>query len=156
MDLTGVEGAGSAAGSPATDEVAGGTEEGRRMSALGAMTEAIPNVLKTAQILDLVMPPVGKNRARVLLTPAGAAAIVHRQHCVAVSRKHLPLDTERMLILTVRSTVDAQQQRDFRSFRVTNRISQQAMYVGAVFALEIHFFSLRNLKLVHQGLVLMS
>ena len=54
MDLTGVDGAGSAAGSTATDEVAGGTEEGRRMSALGAMTEAIPNVLKTAQILDLV------------------------------------------------------------------------------------------------------
>jgi len=33
MDLTGVDGAGSAAGSTATDEVAGGTEEGRRMSA---------------------------------------------------------------------------------------------------------------------------
>src|SRR5213076_237236 len=60
------------------------------------------------QVLDFVMTPVGKNRTRVFLAAARAATIVYRQHGVAIRREHLALDAERMLILPVRSTVNAQ------------------------------------------------
>src|SRR5260370_2090519 len=61
-----------------------------------------------------------------------------------------------MLILPVRSAVDAQEQRNLCSFHITNRISQQAMNVGSVFALKSNFFALRNLKFGHQRIVLMG
>src|SRR5216684_2495068 len=61
-----------------------------------------------------------------------------------------------MLVLAVGSAVNAQQQRNLGAFHVTEWISQQAMNVGAVFALESNFLALRNLKFGHQRIVLMS
>lgn len=59
------------------------------------------------QILDFVMTPVGKDRARMFLAAARTAAIVHRQHGVAIRGEDLPLDAERMLILTVGTAVNS-------------------------------------------------
>src|SRR3989442_3021877 len=88
------------------------------------------------QVLDFVVAPVGKNRARIFLAAAGTAAIVYCQDCVAVGGEKLALETKRMLVLSVWATVNAQQQRDLRSFRITHRISQQAVHFRSIFALE--------------------
>ena len=63
------------------------------------------------EVLHFLVPPVGVNRLLVFRAPAGAAAIVHRQDDVAVRRKELALEAERVLVLRVRSAVDAQQRR---------------------------------------------
>src|SRR5260370_26685974 len=102
------------------------------------------------------MPTSVKIEGGVVRAAAWAAAIVLRQHRIAVRREHLALEAERMLILPVRSAVDAQEQRNLCSFHITNRISQQAMNVGSVFALKSNFFALRNLKFGHQRIVLMG
>ena len=52
--------------------------------------------------------------------------------------------------------MNAQQQRNFRAFYVTDWISQQAVHFSSVFTLEIDVFGLRDLKFIHQGIVLMS
>src|SRR3989441_6706264 len=108
------------------------------------------------QVLDFVVAPVGKNRARIFLAAAGTAAIVYCQDCVAVGGEKLALEANRMLVLSVWATVNAQQQRDLRSFRITNRISQQAVHFRSIFALETDIFSFSKPKLIQERVVLMS
>ena len=61
-----------------------------------------------------------------------------------------------MLILSVGSAVNAQQERNLGSFHVTDRISQQAVNFRSIFTLEIDVFGLTKLKLIHQRIILMS
>src|ERR1043166_2951037 len=60
-----------------------------------------------------------------------------------------------MLILSVRPTMNAQEQRNFRSLNVTSRIGQQAMHFSTVLTFETDFFRLRDLQFIHQRVVLM-
>src|SRR5262245_52827975 len=83
------------------------------------------------------MAPVGEDRARELLASACAAAIVYDQDRVPVRGEELPLQTERMLILPVRPAVNAQQQRNLRSFPVTERVGQQAVDLSSFFLLKL-------------------
>ena len=108
------------------------------------------------QVFNFVMAPVRKDRPRVFLAATRAAAIIHRQHRISVRREYLTLDTERMLVLSVWPTVNAQQERDPGSFDITDRVRQQAVNVRAVFALETHLFRLADLKFIHQRIVLMG
>src|SRR5437867_6146494 len=102
------------------------------------------------------MPPIGENRSRILLTPSGTAAIIDSQYRVTISREHLSFNAEGMLILSVRPTMNAQEQRNFRSLNVTSRIGQQAMHFGTVLTFETDFFRLRDLQFIHQRVVQMS
>ena len=60
-----------------------------------------------------------------------------------------------MLVLTVRTAVNAQQERDLRAFHITDRISEQAVNFRSVFALEIDCFRLAQFQLGEKGVVLM-
>src|SRR5207248_11530097 len=99
------------------------------------------------QILDFVMTPVGENCTRVLLSATGAATIVHSQHSVAVCREPLPFSMEGVCVLSVRTAVNAQQQRNLGPRDITHRLSEQAMDVGAVFAFETDLFCSGNIEL---------
>src|SRR6266700_4307676 len=61
-----------------------------------------------------------------------------------------------MRVLSVRTAVNAQQQRNLRPFHITDGICQQAMDFGSVFTLESDFFGLREVEFIHQRVVLMS
>jgi hypothetical protein len=60
-----------------------------------------------------------------------------------------------MLILSIRTAVDSEQQRNLGALDVARRIGQQAADDGAVLALEIDFFGRRKIELVEQSIVLM-
>ncbi len=64
------------------------------------------------QILHFIVAPVGRDGPGILAAAAGAAAIIHGQHRVAVGGEPLCLCAEGVLILPVGTAVDAQQQRD--------------------------------------------
>ena len=70
-------------------------------------------------------------------------------------RKKLPLEIKRRLILPIRPAVNAQQQRDFGSRNVANRLSQQAVNFSAVLALEADLFGLPQFQFGKQGIVVM-
>ena len=67
------------------------------------------------EIVDFVVAPVGPDRSRELRAAPGAAAVVDREHRVAVGGEPLPLEREAVLILTVRAAVNPQQHRDLRA-----------------------------------------
>ena len=78
---------------------------------------------------------------------AGAAAIVDRQHDVAVGGEELAIERERVLILSVRPAVDDQQRRILRAGLVARRLDDQAVDVGAVLALRLEILGRRQLQL---------
>ena len=98
------------------------------------------------QILHFIVSPIGEDGARKLLPASRAAAIIHRQHRVSVGREPLLLGAERMRVLPVRSAMNAQQQRNLRARSISNRLSQQAVNLRAVLALEAHVFGGRNIE----------
>ena len=61
-----------------------------------------------------------------------------------------------MLILPVRPAMDAQQQRDPRTFHITDRVGKQAMHFSAIFAPEIDFFGGGDIELRKQRVVVMG
>src|SRR5215213_817574 len=85
------------------------------------------------QILHFIVAPIGKDRARELLPPTGAAAVVHGKDGVTVRRKKLTLGAEGVLVLPVWTTVNSEQQRNFRSLDVTKRVSEKGADLRAVF-----------------------
>src|SRR5215470_12576204 len=93
------------------------------------------------------MAPVGEDRARKFLASARAATIIHGQDRVSVRREELPLQTERMLVLPVRPSVNAQQQRDLRPLRVTDGVCQQAVDFRTILTLEADIFGGRDFQL---------
>ena len=56
-------------------------------------------VNRTQQIDDLETAPVGENRLLISVAAAGAAAIVDRQHDIAVCGQELAIEAERVLVL---------------------------------------------------------
>src|SRR5215475_9338087 len=101
------------------------------------------------------MAPVSKNGAREFLTAPRAPPIVHRQHRVTIRGEDLPFNAKRMLILTVRSAMDAEEKRHLRSLHISNGISQQTVDFGSIFALEADRLRLPHLQLCEQSIVLM-
>ena len=76
---------------------------------------------RAEQIDDFLVAPVGEDRLLVGAAPPVAATVVHRHDDVAVGRKQLPLEAERVLVLAVRAAVDAQQRRVFLPLRCRSR-----------------------------------
>src|SRR6476620_5493198 len=65
----------------------------------------------TEEVDDLLVPPVAVDRGAVRLAAAVAAAVVHREHRIAVRGEQLPLEHERMVVLRARAAVDAEEER---------------------------------------------
>src|SRR5687768_532326 len=70
--------------------------------------------------------------------------------------KELSLRAEKMLVLSVRPSVDAQQQRNFGALNITNWICKKPVYVGTIFGFELDLFSGAQIKFCKQRIVLMS
>ena len=95
------------------------------------------------QVLDLLVTPVGEDGARILRAAAGAAAIVDREHHVAVGREQLPLERravarqlERVVVLAVRAAVDPQDRRIAAPGDVVRRLDDLSVDLGAAAAFE--------------------
>jgi hypothetical protein len=106
------------------------------------------------QVLYFLVAPVGENRPPIHLAAAVAAAVVHGKNGVTVRGKKLALEVQLVLILPVRATMNAQQQRQLLRFVVSGRRDQQAVHHCAVFALERHVFGGAELQLGEQFIVL--
>src|SRR5207247_4739760 len=96
-------------------------------------------IQRALEIFDLVVPPVGPDGARIFLPAPSAAAIVHVEHRVAVSREELPLSAEAVRVLSVRAAMYAQQQGNLGARNVPDGFREQPVHFGhAVSALEAH------------------
>ena len=84
------------------------------------------------QIDDFLVAPVGEDRLLVGAAAAVAAAVVDGDDDVAVGGEQLALEVERVLVLSVRAAVDAQQRRIAAPWRVSRRLDEQAVHLGAV------------------------
>ena len=63
------------------------------------------------QVDHFEVAPVAVDRLLKRVAAAGAAAIVDREHDVAVGGEELAIERERVLVLPVRAAVDDQQRR---------------------------------------------
>ena len=111
-------------------------------------------VHRAEQVHDLLVAPVGVDRLLVGAPAAGAAAVVHREHDVAVGGEELAVEAERVLVLAVRPAVDVEQRRVLLPGRVGGRLDDQAVDDGAVLALRGEVLVVAELELGQQGVVL--
>ena len=63
------------------------------------------------QIHHFLVAPVGEDRLLIRRAAAVRAAIVHRQHGVAIRGEELAIEAEAIAVLAVRSAVDVQNHR---------------------------------------------
>ena len=108
------------------------------------------------QVFDLVVAPVGEDRARILPAAARAASIIDCQHRISIRGEELSLGAERMSILPVWTAVNSKQERHAGSFHVSDGIGQEAMHLRTVLALEADFFGRAKLQLREHRVILMA
>ena len=119
------------------------------------ISNALPNrfVNRTKQIHDFEVAPVGVDGLLIRIATTRAASVVDRQHDIAVRRQQLAIEAERVLVLSIRSTVDDEQRWISLSWLESRRLDDQAVHLGAVLALRREVFGRRELQLANDLLV---
>ena len=107
------------------------------------------------QVHDFFVAPVRKDGLLIIASSSRAAAVIHREHDVAVRGKQLPIEAEAVGILPVWSAVNEKDHRMFLTCGKRRRLYDDAVNLGSVRALRCEGFSRSELQAGKECIVLM-
>ena len=105
-------------------------------------------------VLDIDTSPSGENAHGEFFAAPSRAARVRHDDGVTVGGEELLLEVERVGVLRLRAAVRAQERGRFRAGGRIDRVNDEAVNFGAVFAFEFRFFDASEFDRREPGVVL--